>query len=67
MIDPEAWELLDRPSQNSSRLPAKIADINLEQLSTEQAIIRLSLILSLSQALRDDIKTFQAVTRIARE
>ncbi|MFT8413609.1 MAG: hypothetical protein ABF755_07300 [Oenococcus oeni] len=67
MIDPEAWELLDRSSQYSSRLTAMIADIKLEQLSTEQAIIRLSLILSLSQALRDDIKTFQAVTRIARE
>ncbi|MFT8470919.1 MAG: hypothetical protein ABF661_08315 [Oenococcus sp.] len=66
MIDPEAWDLLDRSSQYSSRLTAMIADLKLEQLSTKQTIIRLSVILSLSQAVRDDIKTFQAVTEIAR-
>lgn len=55
MIEPEAWDLLNRVSQYSTRLEKMIGSLKLDELSRKQAIIRLSLILSLSQAVRDDI------------
>lgn len=67
MIDPEAWDLLDRASSYSTRLEKMIGSLKFDELDSKQAIIRLSLILSLSQAVRDDIKTFKDVTEIARK
>ncbi|WP_241778142.1 hypothetical protein [Oenococcus kitaharae] len=66
MIENEAWDLLDRATQYSTRLEKMVGSLKLDELSSKQAIIRLSLILSLSQAVRDDIKTFKDVTEIAR-
>ncbi|MCV3297003.1 MAG: hypothetical protein ABF703_01455 [Oenococcus sp.] len=66
MIENEAWNLLDRASSYSTRLEKMIGSLKLDELNSKQAIIRLSVILSLSQAIRDDIKTFKEVTQIAR-
>ncbi|EHN58512.1 MULTISPECIES: hypothetical protein [Oenococcus] len=67
MIENEAWDLLDRASSYSTRLEKMIGSLKLDELSSKQAIIRLSVIFSLSQAVRDDIKAFKDVTKIERE